>query len=283
GLGPRVTPDRLVLTFDHLIARTDFVPLLKNVLGTLSQHYGFPVDVEFAVQVKAAAQTELAPGKPLLDFFMLQCRPQAMARGELHKPIPADIADADKLFATSRLVPQGQVTGVEYVVHVRSWAYHKLDERNRYAVARLIGTLNKTLEGKSFVFSGPGRWGSSNFLLGVPVTYADIYNARALIELSIDQGDGAPDPSYGTHFFQDLVESSIYPLAVTPDEPGEYLNREFLRTAHNSLKELLPDADISPALAEAVTVIHVPTQRNGQKLEILMDGEKALAYFVNGG
>jgi hypothetical protein len=277
GLGPRVTVDKLVLTFDHLVARSDFVPLLKNVLSTLAHHYGFPVDVEFAVQVKPGPNN----GKPLLEFFMLQCRPQATSRGELGRPIPADIPDADKLFATSRLVPQGQVTSVEYIVHVRSWAYHKLDERSRYVVARLIGTLNKTLEGKGFIFSGPGRWGSSNILLGVPVTYADIYNAKALVELSIDQGDGAPDPSYGTHFFQDLVESNIYPLAVSPDQPGEYLNREFLRTAHNAIRELLPNEDIAPSLEEAVTVIHVPTVRNGQRLEILMDGEKALAYFTS--
>jgi hypothetical protein len=77
------------------------------------------------------------------------------------------------------------------------------------------------------------------------------------------------------------VESNIYPLAVSPDQPGEYLNREFLRTAHNAIRELLPNEDIAPSLEEAVTVIHVPTVRNGQRLEILMDGEKALAYFTS--
>jgi hypothetical protein len=276
SLGPRVTSDKLVLTFEALIQRTDFVPMVKGVLTTLARHYGFPVDVEFAASLIPDADN----GRPALKLHMLQCRPQATGRGQLSRPIPADVAEADELFGTSRMVPVGEVIGIEYVVHVRSWAYHKLDERERRAVAGLISKLNKALEGKSFIFSGPGRWGSSNLLLGVPVTYADIYNAKALIELSIDQGDGAPDPSYGTHFFQDLVESNIFPLAVSPDQPGEYLNRDFLRTAHNSLRELLPNDDLAPALEAAVTAIHIPTVRNGQKLDILMDGERALAYFV---
>lgn len=280
SLGPSVTPDRLVLTFDGLIQRTDFVPLMKQMLSTLARHYGFPVDVEFA----ATVQTEPGADRPTVTLHLLQCRPQATGmRGEngpAVPQIPTEVADQDRLFATAHMVPQGQVMGVAYVVHVRSWAYHRLDERGRRTVARVIGKLNKALEGHSFIFSGPGRWGSSNMQLGVPVTYADIYNAKALVELAIDQGDGAPDPSYGTHFFQDLVESNIYPLAVAPDMPGEYLNREFLRHAPNALAEFLPNDEQALAVAEAVTVIHVPTARPGQTLDILMDGERALAYFT---
>jgi hypothetical protein len=276
SLGPRVTPERCVLTFDGLVQRTDFVPLLKKALSILTRHYGIPVDLEFA----ASLNFEPGQEKPTITLHLLQCRPQNLAlRGEV-RAVPADVPEADKLFVTTRMVPQGQVLGIEYYVHVRSWAYHKLDNRTRYTVARIIGRLNKALEGKCFVFSGPGRWGSSNIQLGVPVTYADIYNARALIELSIDQGDGAPDPSYGTHFFQDLVESNIYPLAVYPDQPGEYLNRDFLRRAVNRLHEFLPPDEDTAAVAEAVTVIHIPSERGGQKLDIVMDGEKALAYFT---
>jgi hypothetical protein len=65
--------------------------------------------------------------------------------------------------------------------------------------------LNKLLEGRSFILIGPGRWGSINPLLGVPVTYADIFNTRALVELATTQQGAIPEPSYGTHFFQDLV------------------------------------------------------------------------------
>jgi len=88
----------------------------------------------------------------------------------------------------------------------------------RVELARVVGRLNKALEGKPFILLGPGRWGSSNAQLGVPVSYADIYNSRALIELAVGPEGLVPDPSYGTHFFQDLVESQIYSLALATSE-----------------------------------------------------------------
>jgi hypothetical protein len=136
--------------------------------------------------------------------------------------------------------------------------------------------LNRLLEGHGFILIGPGRWGSTNINLGVPVTYGDIYNARALVELAVAQQGITPEPSYGTHFFQDLVEARIYPLALYPDKPGDSLNGAFLAEAKNHLANLLRDA---ASYRECVKVIHVPSERQGRHLDILMDGEKALAYF----
>jgi len=274
SLGPRVTPDKLVLTFDGLLQKTDFVAQMKTILGTLAKNYGFPVDVEFT----ASLTPDPTGGKPWLKFCVLQCRPQALARGELTRPIPREVAEADKLFLASRMVPHGQIEKVEYVLYVQPEIYPSLNEAARHKLARLVGSLNKQLEGKAFILLGPGRWGSSNTQLGVPVTYADIYNARALVELAVQQGaNGAPDPSYGTHFFQDLVESNIYPLAVYPDEPTDTLNWPFLQAARNQLLELMPEA---VELVEVLKVIHLPAERPGYKLDVLMDSEKALAYFV---
>jgi hypothetical protein len=136
--------------------------------------------------------------------------------------------------------------------------------------------LNKALEGHTFILVGPGRWGSSNSLLGVPVSYADIYNASALVELAIPQAGAAPDPSYGTHFFQDLVEARIFPLAVYPEDPQDYLNRAFIERAGNTLAALSPeDADYG----EGVKVIRVPDEPGGCHVELAMDGERALAFF----
>jgi hypothetical protein len=274
SLGPRVTPERLVLTFDMLVQRTDFVPLLKNVLATLARHYGFPVDVEFAADLRP----EPGGGKPAVVFHLLQCRPQSTGvRGEIAR-VPAEVPVEDQLFFTSRMVPQGQVTQVEYLLYVPPEVYDRADPQRRHAIARVIGRLNKLLEGRAFVLIGPGRWGSSNVHLGVPVTYADIFNARVLVELAMGRGEAAPEPSYGTHFFQDLVETNIYPLAIYPDEPGDFLNRAFLDGARDRLVDFLPgDAQTGP---DGVRVIHVPAERPGQKLNIVMDGEKALAYLL---
>jgi hypothetical protein len=259
SLGPQVPPERLVLTFDYLLQRTDFVPLMKRALTTLARHYEQPVDLEFA----ATLHPEGAGGRPRVELHVLQCRPKSSLRGGQVAPLPLHLPAADKLFFTDRMVPQGEVKGVDYVVFVDPARYSQVGSpAERLEVARVVGQLNKALEGKAFLLMGPGRWGSSNYQLGVPVSYADIYNARALVELSVGPGGLAPDPSYGTHFFQDLVESGIYSLAIhtngTVGESSEYLNWDFLGRAKDRLNAVLP---------------------NQAPLACLMDGEKALAFF----
>jgi pyruvate,water dikinase len=125
---------------------------------------------------------------------------------------------------------------------------------------------------------GPGRWGTSNVELGVKVTYTDIYNTRALIEIAQSRAEDTLEVSYGTHFFQDLVESRIYPLPLYPDGPGTIFDRAFFDGAANVLGELLPaDAEYAPF----VKVIDVPAVTGGRYLELVMDGEEdeALAYL----
>lgn len=273
SLGPQISPGRLVLTFDNLLQRSEFVSLLKSVLTTLSYHYQVPVDVEFAVTIAPP------PSEPRLTFHLLQCRPQSResARGGA-APLPDNLPPGDRLFLATRMVPQGHVSGVEYVVYVSPAAYGQIAEPvRRQQVGRIVGRLNKVLEAHNFILLGPGRWGSANIQLGVPVTYADIYNARALIELAVEQQGITPEPSYGTHFFQDLVEAQIYPLAIYPEEPGDFLNQEFVEHAQNHLAALLPEA---ADYAACIKVVNVPGEREGRRLEIAMDGQQALAYFA---
>ena len=114
-------------------------------------------------------------------------------------------------------------------------------------------------------------------MLGVPVSYADIFNASALVEVAAKEHGLTPDPSYGTHFFQDLVEAQIYPLAIFPDEPGDSLNEALFKKAANRLRELLPNEQT--LAAECVKVISVPGEYRGRCLNIDMDGERAIAYL----
>jgi len=271
SIGRNIPPQRLVMTFDHLIQRGDFVSTLKEALATLARHYEAPVEVEFAASITVRG------ARPSITLHLLQCRPQASLRERAVHPVPPDLTPDDRLFISSRMVPQGQLNGVEYILSVSAQQYTTLNSEHRHESARIIGRLNKRLEGRKFIMLGPGRWGSANLDLGVPVSYADIYNSSALIELAYTQKGITPEPSYGTHFFQDLVESQIYPLAVYPDEPGDLLNQVWLDRAQNRLAELLPDA---APFGETLKVIHIPTQRPGHLLDISMDGERAVAYFV---
>src|SRR5262249_55048722 len=140
-----------------------------------------------------------------------------------------------------------------------------------------IGQLNSSLEGQAFILVGPGRWGSSDAMQGVPVTYADIFNTRALVEVASRQSGFSSEPSYGTHFFQDLVGSQIYPLAVHPDESGDYLNLDFIRQAENQMPRFNPD---QTKASRCIKVIHIPSERPGYTLELIMDGQKGLGYLT---
>jgi hypothetical protein len=271
SLGRNVTPDRFVLTFDNLVQRTNFVHLIKNSLLTLNRRYNAPVEMEFAATITPTS------GRPNVTLHLLQCRPQSSLREAQVRPVPVDLAAPDRLFISSRMVPQGQVSDIEYIFFVKPQCYSALPAERRHGLARVIGRLNKNLEGRHFIMLGPGRWGSANIDLGVPISYADIYNSSALVELAYSQKGTTPEPSYGTHFFQDLVESQIYPLAVYPDQPGDLLNEEFFNRARNQLAALLPEA---ADYADCLKVIYVPGERPNTSLEISMDGERAVAYFA---
>ncbi|MCS6843249.1 MAG: PEP/pyruvate-binding domain-containing protein [Caldilineales bacterium] len=270
-----VAPQELVITLDGFLTRTDFVPLMKQMLQTLETAYGTPVDVEFAVELRGS------PRQPEVVIHLLQCRPQSDTQDGRPIVLPTQVPAEDVLFATDYLVPNGIVERIRYVVYVDPWRYAQLPAGPvKREVGRVVGRLNRRLEGERFILMGPGRWGSTNEELGVKVGYADIFNTRVLVELGIGRGGGMPEVSHGTHFFQDLVEARIFPLAVFPQQPEARFNRRFLEEAPNCLTSLLPEAEIGP-LASVIRVIDVPAVRDGQLLEVVMSLEqgKALAYF----
>jgi hypothetical protein len=102
---------------------------------------------------------------------------------------------------------------------------------------------------------GPGRWGSTNIDLGVNVSYADIDNVKVLVEVSRAEAGHDPELSYGTHFFQDLIEAEMMYLPVFPERSETGFNKPFFTQSPNKLKEILPDyAEFS----DYIRVIDVP-------------------------
>ncbi len=271
SVGLNLDPAQLVLTFDGLLQRSTFVPLLKTILSRLAEQYQLPVDVEFTVSLKPGT------GQPEVAFHLLQCRPQNRWSTDTNAVIPKDLPVGDKFFLCTQMVPQGRVSQVEYVVYVDPEAYQALESPNEYNdVAKRIGQLNKALEGHTFILIGPGRWGSSDYKQGVSVTYADIFNARALVELASRKGGYSSEPSYGTHFFQDLVETQIYPLAIHPEEDGDALNLDFIQKAADQTIKFIPERSKA---ADCIKVIHIPAERPGYTLEIMMDGQRGLGFL----
>lgn len=270
---PGLDPRSLVLTFDGLLGQTSFADQLKSILKSLEIGYGCPVDIEFTVSIDAEYP------QPGVTIHLLQCRPQSGAELASAVSLPERLPQSDIVFATSKLVPTGRVVNVAYIVYVDPVRYVEVaNPSRRLELARLIGRINQRLEGQNFILMGPGRWGSGNPELGVKVGYAEIYNTRALVEIGLPRGKTRPTLSYGTHFFQDLVESRIYPLAIYPGESGNSFNEGFFFTALNALPTLLP-ADAS--FSDLLKVIDVRACTGGKVLELVMSGQegKAIAFL----
>ena len=269
-----LNPHSLVITLEGLLTQTPFANHLKTILKALEFSYSRPVDIEFTVVLGREHP------RPSVELHLLQCRPLAGSARAEKIQFPERLAEGDIIFGTEKLVPTGQVRGINYIVYVDPERYlHLADPSRKLELGRLIGRLNERLEGQRFILMGPGRWGSSNPDLGVKVTYADFYNTRALVEIGWAQGKSRPTLSYGTHFFQDLVESNIYPLAIFPGEPGNPFNTSFFETALNALPVLLPG---DARHADFVKVIDVPATTGGRTLELVMSGDegRALAYLA---
>ncbi len=265
---------KLVLTFEDLLRRTDFADSMRQILQTLERCYQYPVDLEFTLQIN-----EETSGQAQIQFTLLQCRPQSRLAETRDIDIPGHLPEADILMQTRYMVPQGLVDEIEYVVFVLPDAYFKLTTNQRFELARTIGKLNEALKEKRFILVGPGRWGSTNVDLGVPVGYSDIFNSRALVEMSGKEIGPSPEPSLGTHFFQDLLEAQIYPLAIILDDPQSVFQPSFFYHSPNSLDLLIPAEEHIKA---ALRVIKVSDYRKGYTLRLMMDEEhsKAIGYLL---
>jgi hypothetical protein len=260
----------LVITFDELLRRTPFAATLSKMLRLLEAHYHSAVDMEFTVRIPDPYALP-----PQMQISLLQCRPQSMLKQTTAGKIPERLGREDMLFSTRFMVPNGMVENIRHVLFVTPEAYFALEtDRERKDLGGVISQVNAILPEKSFICVGPGRWGSLNTDLGVYVCYSDICNTGALVELS-GQGVGtAPEPSLGTHFFQDLMEAQIFPLAVNLDEPESSFCREFFYDTPNCLMQWVK---CPQAAGKAIRLIAVADYRPGFHLDLAMDDEAGLA------
>ena len=251
--------DDFVATFDGLVNQTGFIKQIGVILSTLQRALGTPVDIEFA-----------SDGEHL---YLLQCRPQSRAHNVEAAVIPSGVPKENVVFSANRYVSNGRVPDITHVVYVDPDAYCGLEDHEQLvAVGQAVGRLNKLLPKRQFILMGPGRWGSrGDIKLGVRATYSDINNTAVLVEIARKKGNYTPDLSFGTHFFQDLVESSIRYLPLYPDDEGVIFNERFLLGSPNILADVLPEY---AGLANVVRVIDVPNSCGGRVLRVLMNADR---------
>jgi len=204
------------------------------------------------------------------ELYLLQCRPLVQAEAAEATRLPR-VSPDQIVFSTRGMVRSGEVRNIEYVVLVDPQGYDEAASLEaRVEIGRAVARINDVLEDETYILLGPGRWGSNDSRLGVKVNYADINHCRVLVEVALRKGQFVPEVSYGTHFFQDLVEDGIYYLALHPDESGVVFQEAFLAHAPNALDEVSPrDRD----LVGCLRVIRVAAAVPGRQLHLAMNGE----------
>ena len=239
---------RKLITFAGVLQH-DVVPLPELMQMSMkcgSEAMRRPVEIEFACNIHA---------DKTCDFYLLQIRPIVDAKEMLDEDVRA-IPDADCLLRSHNSLGHGISEDVTDVVYVK-YDDH-FSAMNNFYVADDIERINRKFlaDGKNYVLIGPGRWGSSDHYLGVPVKWPHISAARVIVEVALKNYN--IDPSQGTHFFQNLTSFGVgYFTVDTNTEEGGFVNKEML--------------DAMPAVEETQYVRHV---RFDHPLRILMDGKK---------
>ncbi|RLF56623.1 MAG: pyruvate, phosphate dikinase, partial [Thermoplasmata archaeon] len=243
-----------------------FLEKMKRILYILEAKIGTPVDVEFA-----------SDGEHL---YFLQCRPQSQGRGITRKQIPKNININRKIFSANKYVTTSQLENIEYLVYVVPEEYSALKSREEMQkVASIVNKLNQKLPKRKFILMGPGRWGSrGDVKLGVPVNYGNINNTALLVEIAKTKGEYTPELSFGTHFFQDLVEADIKYLPLYPDDAKTIFNESILLNTKNYLEKILPK---NKNYQNVIKLIKSSDLLEGGTLSIIMDGDanEALAFL----
>jgi hypothetical protein len=225
-----------ILTFDKLLSETDLADKMQRILKVLEAAYDYPVDIEFTVNFSSSNQPQIN---------LLQCRPLQTKGSQTKVQIPPDLtADRILLASNGSFMGGNMAQRIDRLIYVDPRGYIELPLAQKYDIARLVGTLNKQVQRSktAVMLMGPGRWGTTTPSLGVPVSFAEINNVAVLTELSYPGGNLMPELSYGTHFFQDLVETDIFYLALFTEKPGVVLNHKMLDALPNVFSEFAPDA-----------------------------------------
>ena len=207
-------PTRPLFSFPELhIRERELFDTSKKLLKHMEETSGMPVDIEFAYETNPR------------EFRILQMRPLAAYEEMSRVELPA--APKEKIiFQGDRMVSNGLLENVTHLVYVSPELYK--ENWDPAGTARAIGEVNKKLRGTRYILTGPGRWGSRNPALGVPIWYAEICNCGCLVEISVPELNFSPELSFGTHFFLDMDSDGTLYLPVFSNQSGNVFNRTWL-------------------------------------------------------
>jgi len=225
-----------IITFDEILSKTAFADIIQKILKILEASYKYPVEIEFTGNFSK---------DKVIKINLLQCRPIQMKQKGKKVEMPAQIRKEKILFESKGFFMGGNISQIiKLIIYVDPKNYIKLSLSEKYDIARIIGKINKKNQYKektSVMIIGPGRWGTTTPSLGIPVNFAEINNFTVMTEISYKSGDMTPELSFGTHFFQDLVETNIFYVALFTEKENVYFNEKWFKPLKNSLVKIVPE------------------------------------------
>ena len=245
---------RKILSFVNVLLHEVF-PLadtLDQILHVGQDEMGRPIEIEFAVNID--------PQNPgFATFYLLQVRPIVDNKEVMEEDLTL-VEQEDTILTSTSVLGHGIVTDVQDIIYVKTGAFCS---SNNQSIAYDIEKMNRQFTGeeKNYVLVGPGRWGSSDSWLGIPVKWPHISNARVIVECGLE--NYRVDPSQGTHFFQNLTSFGVGYFTINPFKGDGWFDEGYL----NSL----------PAVEETEYLRHV---RFDKPVVIKMDGKKSLGVVL---
>ena len=245
---------RKILSFVNVLQHEVF-PLadtLDQILHVGQDEMGRPIEIEFAVNID--------PQNPgFATFYLLQVRPIVDNKEVMEEDLTL-VEQEDTILTSTSVLGHGIVTDVQDIIYVKTGAFCS---SNNQSIAYDIEKMNRQFTGeeKNYVLVGPGRWGSSDSWLGIPVKWPHISNARVIVECGLE--NYRVDPSQGTHFFQNLTSFGVGYFTINPFKGDGWFDEGYL----NSL----------PAVEETEYLRHV---RFDKPAVIKMDGKKSLGVVL---
>jgi CheY-like chemotaxis protein len=245
---------RKILSFVNILQH-DVFPLAKTLDELLrigQAEMGRPVEIEFAVNVDPNNHDKAT-------FYLLQIRP-IVDNKEIMDEDLTQVGNEETILSSTSVLGHGIVTDVQDIIYVKSGAFNS---SNNQLIAYEIEKLNRrfTEEEKNYVLVGPGRWGSSDHWLGIPVKWPHISNARVIVECGLE--NYRVDPSQGTHFFQNLTSFGVGYFTINPFKGDGWFDEEYL----NALS----------AVEDTEYLRHIHFDK---PIVIKMDGKKSLGVVL---
>jgi len=257
---------------ERILKNDEIVKIFKDMMSTIQDHYKYPVDIEFTINFSE-------DGDFLID--LVQCRPlQSKGSGSTEVSIP-QVDEKDIFFKLDGNTMGGPIDkSVDLIAIVDAKGYAQMPYKDKFSVSNAVEAINRYAgeNDKKMILLGPGRWGTTSAELGVPVRFAQICNTEGMFEMSFESSGLMPELSFGSHFFQDLVEADIFYGAIFEKDCSEGMGSIYSEDVlSKKFQNIYADInDTLPALKDIVKVYDV----SDGKVKLVADSNNAAVCYI---